>query len=609
MFGQWSILGNAGTNPAVNFVGTTDNQALRFRTNNIARMAILGNGRVGIGLNAPTDRLHVQGGGIKVEHNAFPMLSLIGTGNSNIGLSLYQNAANMGGMWYNPNTSRLWLTTLAAGTRPDFVMRGDNGFLGLGIADPYARFDVYNATSPVGIKSNTQVSDDTTIVAVQGLANNTMAGQKAIGGEFYSNATASGQASGVEGRAGAALISTGVYGSAISSGSTSTAYGVYGAASGLGINWAGYFSGRGYFSDRVGIGTVPGATPSAQLHVVSENLFIGGRIDATAPVGSSIAAEMLGLRVSSTTSYSPYAVGGDFTATNSHASGVGIGVRGMGDGGGYGVWGEATSIASNAGIGVYGKSTGVGTNWGGYFVGRGYFSERVGIGTSSPLARLHVDSDSTENGLRVQIDGATKLMVHSNGGVSVGSPTSTDNNGLYVAGNVGIGISNPTTKLHVNETGGATPFAIQISGVSKLKTNTNGSTSVGTTSTGPTNGLIVSGNVQLGSVAVPAGYRMAVDGKIICEELKVQLSGSWPDYVFADGYELMPLAQVQQYIDQNKHLPGVPSAATVSEEGGVEVGEMQRVLLQKMEELTLYMLQLQAQNEALRAEIEALKQK
>lgn len=101
------------------------------------------------------------------------------------------------------------------------------------------------------------------------------------------------------------------------------------------------------------------------------------------------------------------------------------------------------------------------------------------------------------------------------------------------------------------------------------------------------------GSVRIGNVAAPADYKFAINGKMICEELKVKLASSgWPDYVFANDYKLKSLSDLRRFIDQNKHLPGIPAAAEV-EKNGIEVGDMQRKLMEKVEELTLYILQLE----------------
>ncbi|WP_372795737.1 hypothetical protein [Pontiella sp.] len=82
-------------------------------------------------------------------------------------------------------------------------------------------------------------------------------------------------------------------------------------------------------------------------------------------------------------------------------------------------------------------------------------------------------------------------------------------------------------------------------------------------------------------------YELSVDGQIACEEVLVQDSGSWPDYVFEEDYNLRPLGEVEEHIKANKRLPGIPSAELVAEEG-LSIGQMQKRMMEKIEELTLY---------------------
>lgn len=100
------------------------------------------------------------------------------------------------------------------------------------------------------------------------------------------------------------------------------------------------------------------------------------------------------------------------------------------------------------------------------------------------------------------------------------------------------------------------------------------------------------GNVGIGTNTPQA--KLTVDGNVCAKEVRVSLSGSpcWPDYVFAQDYDLMNLGDLKRYIQSNSHLPGVPSAAEV-EENGVELGATTEILLQKIEEMTLYILQLE----------------
>lgn len=107
---------------------------------------------------------------------------------------------------------------------------------------------------------------------------------------------------------------------------------------------------------------------------------------------------------------------------------------------------------------------------------------------------------------------------------------------------------------------------------------------------------------------IPDGYIFAVDGKAILEEVEVQLSGAWPDYVFEPDYKLMPLAALQEHVRARKHLPGIPSASDMTGER-LAVGEMQTRLLEKIEELTLYVLELNGRLDQAAAESAALRER
>ena len=95
-----------------------------------------------------------------------------------------------------------------------------------------------------------------------------------------------------------------------------------------------------------------------------------------------------------------------------------------------------------------------------------------------------------------------------------------------------------------------------------------------------------------------------VNGKIQLAEMRVT-STAWADYVFKDNYKLMTLKDVESYIDDNGHLPGVPSASDVAKEG-VNIGDMTKTLLEKVEELTLHMIELKKENEILKEKMAAV---
>jgi hypothetical protein len=103
-------------------------------------------------------------------------------------------------------------------------------------------------------------------------------------------------------------------------------------------------------------------------------------------------------------------------------------------------------------------------------------------------------------------------------------------------------------------------------------------------------GVIVGNN----SVVIPSGstYKLAVGGGIIAEKVRVATSGttSWADYVFDKDYKLRSLTDLDNFIKTNKHLPDIPTTTEVTE-NGVDLAQTQVLLLQKIEELTLYVIE------------------
>lgn len=252
----------------------------------------------------------------------------------------------------------------------------------------------------------------------------------------------------------------------------------------------------------------------------------------------------------------------------------------------------------------------------------------IGIGNSNPHTKLEVRANGSGEVLRVHAT-SDPLMQFSTGyaGEGLGLPLvrkgflDVNGNDFRIGTNAENNTGNFVIRVNGNEVMKVTPEGlVNIPSGADASLTSDGYIMLGTVagssivmdnneiiargSNGAAGNLVLQndgGTVRIGNVAVPAGYKFAINGKAICEELKVKLSSSgWPDYVFANNYKLRTLPQLEKYIQQNKHLPNIPSAAEV-EKNGIEVGDMQKKMMEKIEELTLYIIDLQKQIDELKA--------
>ncbi|MFL9483219.1 hypothetical protein ACI6Q2_10625 [Chitinophagaceae bacterium LWZ2-11] len=115
--------------------------------------------------------------------------------------------------------------------------------------------------------------------------------------------------------------------------------------------------------------------------------------------------------------------------------------------------------------------------------------------------------------------------------------------------------------------------------------------------------LVLKANDNVGIGTASPTEKLSVNGNIRSKKITVTQQ-NWPDYVFDSSYTLQPLSQVEQFIKDNKHLPDVPSAKEVADKG-LDVGDNQAVLLKKIEELTLYMIEMKKENEEVRKQLES----
>jgi len=197
-------------------------------------------------------------------------------------------------------------------------------------------------------------------------------------------------------------------------------------------------------------------------------------------------------------------------------------------------------------------------------------SSSVGIGTSTPSQKLQIYGGSLLIG-----SGAS---ANANSGIKILAPiNSTNFNWL-------IGSNNTVTN------------GIEI---------TPSTAAGGTTFSTPAITILSRGNVGIGINDPGTTYKLNVWGKIRAHEIVVNTTGA--DFVFAPDYKLLSLSEIDGFIKQNNHLPGIYPASEM-QKAGIGLGELQTKLLQKLEELTLYIIDLDKKNEFQTKEIEALKQ-
>jgi hypothetical protein len=200
----------------------------------------------------------------------------------------------------------------------------------------------------------------------------------------------------------------------------------------------------------------------------------------------------------------------------------------------------------------------------------------VGVGTISPVTKLHVEGGSVDNLIwpMMAVNSRNSSTI-SNYGVGLKLRLSNNNENKWA------GIACIQESYWANSTG----LALFANEAEQVRINASGNVGIGNTN--PTEKLVV-------------------DGKILAEEVKVQTVPA-SDYVFEPDYALKPLQEVDQFIQQNKHLPDIPSAQEFKE-NGVGLGEMDDMLLRKVEELTLYVIELKKADDHKSKVIEELKE-
>ena len=205
---------------------------------------------------------------------------------------------------------------------------------------------------------------------------------------------------------------------------------------------------------------------------------------------------------------------------------------------------------------------------------------KVGVGTKNPGATLHVVERETM-GWDIEFPNAadlfaTLLISPGESGSAGGSRLllSEDDDGTYGMSLAYDGVSN---KFEIYGKSGSSAYGPHLS----IKRN--------------------GGEIAMGEYFAQ-GYRLSVEGKIACEDVLIDSVQNWPDYVFEENYTLMPIHKLDSYIKNNGHLPNIPAASEV-ETSGFTVCDIQRKTMEKIEELTLYIIEQQKQIDELKNQL------
>jgi len=201
-------------------------------------------------------------------------------------------------------------------------------------------------------------------------------------------------------------------------------------------------------------------------------------------------------------------------------------------------------------------------------------SNNAGIGTSNPLARLHITGTTGIDEIAINsgnLNEEATIQFYS-GGIGVVAPVKK----------TFIQLINNDIKIGTNSNNDNGKFIIRSNGSDRMWVDSAGNVTIGT------------------AYKVANGYRLSVNGKIMSEEVRVQMDADWPDYVFDKDYKLMPMDELKNYINTHKRLPGFAPAAEVKA-NGIDLGNTNKQLLEKVEELTLYLLELKKEIDLLKA--------
>jgi len=242
-----------------------------------------------------------------------------------------------------------------------------------------------------------------------------------------------------------------------------------------------------------------------------------------------------------------------------------------------------TTGAQNTFIGAssgYQNSTGTQNTYIGYYSGRWALSSfNTFLGS--------------ESGMNVSSGGSNTIV-----GYQAGKNLISGSGNVFLGFNAGMNETS-SNKLYIDNSNTSTPLIYGDFNLNRVGINALPGTftlNVGGTlnSTGRFTASSISINTQQSDAT------LTVNGNIHAKEVKVDLSVPAPDYVFEDSYKNLSLKEIEEYIKLNKHLPEVPSAKEI-EKNGIDLGVMNMLLLKKVEELTLHLIELEKEVQKLKA--------
>ena len=555
----WNLTGNAGTVAGTNFIGTTDSADLAFRTNNVDRAVITSAGNLGIGTMTPTAKLTVEQGTINVNRTT-----------SNTVLQQHfkgsddDNAQDYVSLTNSTDASGYFI--------PAFIGKSDvTGWGGSGdVSNSYIMvqaddnqtssrraamtFDARNYTNNGPLTSKDLFSWGSFIGIGAGSTYMSMDAQGKLGlgttnptAKFHSVGTARFESLPTS-STNTDVLTTDASGN-ISSQSASS---LFSSTTGWGLTGnAGTVAGTNFI----------GTTDAADLTFRTNNVD-RAVITSTGNMGIGNSLPTAKLEATSAPSSLTPALKGNGVTTGVYGEATDM-ILGQTEEGLIAGWVEA--------VGVFGKGTYATTT------GNGNVYGVVGSATAAnPLNNIGVY-------------GEAKNATGYNTGM-FGTVNSTT--GIYNVGVSGVVTLNSTAVYNRGIAGYAPVAANHYAGYFDGNVD------------------MQSGTLRIGNVTTPAGYKLYVEQGILTEKVKVALSSSlaWADYVFAKDYKLQPLAEVESFINTNKHLPNMPSATELAKEG-LDLGKMQAKQMEKIEELTLYLIQMGKKIETLEKQNELLKSK